>query len=1377
LLIFSARHPNGKRKIKEIWHGRIFWEGESNTTMLRAAVVKNTSRNDVDMANLPYIPTKDIVKSVVAICAATRSKSDWRSLDDTTLQNVLIPSIQKTISLTDRSKYDVRLYLAADHDDQFWLNNKNSVKTPDWLSVHVGFYEVPEHKIPFNPMMRAAYNDGAEYMVRINDDSEFITSDWVSKAIAKLESYEPPNLGMVGPNCLEGNTAIMTHDMVHRTHLDIFEYYYPDVFSAWWIDDWISKVYGPQRSTKMMDWAVKHHTHKHGTRYEIQHHEAQLLKAELEKGTTKIETWLLGLTKFKQNCENIQRKIKENSWNSLSKTLKDSWKTLKCEKSLIVKTPAPPPSILKKCLLVANGPSLNKQTWDFTDDMDYILGMNKIYLGLNKYSLPLNTYVVVNPLVAEQSVDPILHKLDATTEKFVTINRKNKFPTGADIRFFKSGGPVFSHTLDTLNEGWTVTYVGLQILYIKGCQTVYIVGMDHNYKQQGAPNSMQTMKGDDPNHFDSTYFKGNQWHLADLKQNEKHYKIARDEYEKDGRQIIDATIDGHCTVFEKMKSMKDAKTPSITQKCKNVVKWEKSDHGWDVCTDVISDNCVVYAIGIGRFSEWDQMMSKPPYNCEVHSFDPTPTGKKHVQSLKNPGFIYHDFGVGLIDGYQDVFVPTSGDQFTKTSTTPRNGRKPTTISIPVKKIKTIMRELNHASLDMLKIDIEGGEIEILRDLFSSTVDIKSVCAEFHSESPLPLNEIDQLFKNAKYVPYIAWKSVRAYLGVYLGERCWFKSPAKINPTAKISPSVDTKEYIIKESSWSSTGCNINCPYKHIGEYLKEPVWNFEGHSASKTNHVKSSTLVNFLGITNRYYIDIGSVSGSELSSLQNWKGLAIDPRETPSQSPTKIIISDAINPTNVKEILTKYNVPKEIGILKVDIDSYDYDVYESILKLRQTEVIFGEINPVFPPGVHFHLKYFKDFKWSLVSSWPKHLQIKYGASVQAMYDLLSMNGFTIVDVDWYNFIAVRNNYLEKFKNIVPTDLDTIWRNGWFDRPGRHSQKDLVTKHWLNYPLQEIWVNQLPSEIIQEVHDIFEPRTELNIVKQDNTALSENNKFANFYQCLLAKMKNHQKGTILKTLGDCSQNDIYSDMLKDELKGLCVDAGAHVGWTSVEMAKNGHEVISIEPFEGNYEQFNEETKSFSSQITLIQGGASDSDGFACFGGATTVQTDKKNVGEQNKDITKGTSAVGAIRQGNCPEKTKVYTVDTLVSKRKVLLLKIDVQGGEFNVLKGAQKSLNNGRIKYVYFEHAKGATLETFKFLERYNYICFEDKYLFSTSNVIRVENKEIRPEKLLRLTNGLHWMEARVPFGPVSFKEWKSFYKKLPHFTQTDILCVYRETG
>ena len=57
-----------------------------------------------------------------------------------------------------------------------------------------------------------------------------------------LGSFSPPNVGVVGPLCAEGNTLIMTHDFVHRTHLEIFEHYYPPVFSDWWMDDWISKV-------------------------------------------------------------------------------------------------------------------------------------------------------------------------------------------------------------------------------------------------------------------------------------------------------------------------------------------------------------------------------------------------------------------------------------------------------------------------------------------------------------------------------------------------------------------------------------------------------------------------------------------------------------------------------------------------------------------------------------------------------------------------------------------------------------------------------------------------------------------------------------------------------------------------------------------------------------------------------------------------------------------------------------------------------------------------------------------------------------------------------------------------------------------------------
>ena len=43
----------------------------------------------------------------------------------------------------------------------------------------------------------------------------------------------------------------MTYDFVHRTHVDIFGYYYPRAFPDWWADNWITRVYQPGRSTKL----------------------------------------------------------------------------------------------------------------------------------------------------------------------------------------------------------------------------------------------------------------------------------------------------------------------------------------------------------------------------------------------------------------------------------------------------------------------------------------------------------------------------------------------------------------------------------------------------------------------------------------------------------------------------------------------------------------------------------------------------------------------------------------------------------------------------------------------------------------------------------------------------------------------------------------------------------------------------------------------------------------------------------------------------------------------------------------------------------------------------------------------------------------------
>ena len=71
-------------------------------------------------------------------------------------------------------------------------------------------------RIPFNELTRAAYDVGAKYIVKINDDTEFVTSGWITLATKELQSFNPLNIGVVGPTCNQDNLEILTHDMVSR---------------------------------------------------------------------------------------------------------------------------------------------------------------------------------------------------------------------------------------------------------------------------------------------------------------------------------------------------------------------------------------------------------------------------------------------------------------------------------------------------------------------------------------------------------------------------------------------------------------------------------------------------------------------------------------------------------------------------------------------------------------------------------------------------------------------------------------------------------------------------------------------------------------------------------------------------------------------------------------------------------------------------------------------------------------------------------------------------------------------------------------------------------------------------------------------------------
>jgi len=265
----------------------------TSATVSPQTLTSLTNTPSPDHPHSSHTDTRGRDLPLVTICTLSKSQTTWKGLADSDPAKIMMPSIHRTVQ-SDRAKFRINVLIGVDDDDDFWAAHSAELQsgTGTTYNVSLSFRVYTKSKfLPFNSLMRDALDGGADYLVRVNDDTEFKTGGWVSLAVELLATYDPPNVGVVGPLCRQGNTNILTHDMVHRTHLEIFPTYYPSVFHNWYVDDWITLVYGPKRTTKMLNWEVFHHAEL-GTRYEPVTKDGAMLNSELALGGVKIRSFI-----------------------------------------------------------------------------------------------------------------------------------------------------------------------------------------------------------------------------------------------------------------------------------------------------------------------------------------------------------------------------------------------------------------------------------------------------------------------------------------------------------------------------------------------------------------------------------------------------------------------------------------------------------------------------------------------------------------------------------------------------------------------------------------------------------------------------------------------------------------------------------------------------------------------------------------------------------------------------------------------------------------------------------------------------------------------------------------------------------------------------
>ena len=179
-----------------------------------------------------------------------------------------------------------------------------------------------------------------------------------------------------------------------------------------------------------------------------------------------------------------------------------------------------------------------------------------------------------------------------------------------------------------------------------------------------------------------------------------------------------------------------------------------SDYGgWNIVTTNIDNHSIVYSFGVGEDATFDTALIEK-FGLTVHAFDPTP---KSIEWVKSQGFsnhfVMHEYGIAAFDGTVSFNPPENPNHISHTLLD-RPATKEQAISVQVKQISTIMEELGHERIDILKMDIEGAEYDVIDDISQSDIRPQQILVEFHHRFPgIGMKKTKEAIERLKLMEY------------------------------------------------------------------------------------------------------------------------------------------------------------------------------------------------------------------------------------------------------------------------------------------------------------------------------------------------------------------------------------------------------------------------------------------------------------------------------------------------------------------------------------------------------------------------------------------------------------------------------------------------
>jgi len=185
-----------------------------------------------------------MVKFAFIVPSTSNKRPEWKSAENSYLWTILCSSLEKnTPEIGDRR---IKIFVGYDVDDRIYSVQTERLKfSAKFMNFDIEWFDQPietKGKLStiWNNLGREALDQGYDYIKILGDDIRMPNdTGWLGMFANQLNRND--NIGFSAG--WSNNTNIPTQFLVHKTHYEIFGFFYPEEIPTWGVDDALYQLY------------------------------------------------------------------------------------------------------------------------------------------------------------------------------------------------------------------------------------------------------------------------------------------------------------------------------------------------------------------------------------------------------------------------------------------------------------------------------------------------------------------------------------------------------------------------------------------------------------------------------------------------------------------------------------------------------------------------------------------------------------------------------------------------------------------------------------------------------------------------------------------------------------------------------------------------------------------------------------------------------------------------------------------------------------------------------------------------------------------------------------------------------------------------------